>query len=571
MISQPDGLMLDPETGLIMIAPNVPAGTYEVEYEINSIDFPALVDGTTETIVIAAAPAIEAVKTAELIDNGDGRDDVGDIVVYTIEVTNTGNVPLTDVALIDTLTDFNGDPLSLDADPAFASADLGSVEGELLIGETATYTAEYTVDLQAANALGVENTVRADGLAVHGDGVPGEPQPVFDISDDGDDTDGNTEDDPTRTPIEPSVILDALGSLIDGLDIDKTTSQIIATRGGAVPYTITITNENLFVVGPVDLVDTLPDGFVYIPGSATLNGAAADVIIENGTVTWDDLIVPAAGEVTLTLDARALTGTPPGEYRNTANLLDDDTQLPVTRPSSADVVILPEGVFDCGDVVGKVFEDHNGNGYQDGPDSVNRAAITDQTYDGGKGGKLSPAPEDVTERGIPGVRLATTDGTVITTDENGLFNVPCAALPDSSGSNFILKVDERTLPTGYRMTTENPRVVRLTRGMVSEMNFGAAIGRVVRVDVNANAYVQGSAGVVLGAPLENGLVQMMQQIAGDPVVVRLAFHVASDATAAQVTAARGLMDLTEDFMRARWRDIGRVQLRIEQTIVRAGQ
>ena len=32
-----------------------------------------------------------------------------------------------------------------------------------------------------------------------------------------------------------------------------------------------------------------------------------------------------------------------------------------------------------------------------------------------------------------------------------------------SGSNFILKLDTRTLPTGYRMTTVNPETVRLTR------------------------------------------------------------------------------------------------------------
>jgi hypothetical protein len=111
-------------------------------------------------------------------------------------------------------------------------------------------------------------------------------------------------------------------------------------------------------------------------------------------------------------------------------------------------------------------------------------------------------PEPWGEPGIPAVRLAGVDGTIITTDEFGRFHVPCAMLPDDRGSNFILKLDTRSLPTGYRMTTENPRVVRLTPGKMTEMNFGATLTRVVRVDLNARAFVggeEGQGGAVAGA------------------------------------------------------------------------
>jgi hypothetical protein len=57
-------------------------------------------------------------------------------------------------------------------------------------------------------------------------------------------------------------------------------------------------------------------------------------------------------------------------------------------------------------------------------------------------------------------------------------------VPDEDrGSNFILKVDDRTLPTGYRITTENPQVQRITRGKMAKFNFGATIHKVVRLDV----------------------------------------------------------------------------------------
>ena len=99
----------------------------------------------------------------------------------------------------------------------------------------------------------------------------------------------------------------------------------------------------------------------------------------------------------------------------------------------------PDPLFDCSELIGKVFDDKNKNGYQD---------------DG--------------EPGMPGVRLATAKGLLVTTDQHGRYHIACAAIPNGQiGSNFILKVDENTLPTGYHLTSENPRVERLTRGKLS--------------------------------------------------------------------------------------------------------
>ena len=117
--------------------------------------------------------------------------------------------------------------------------------------------------------------------------------------------------------------------------------------------------------------------------------------------------------------------------------------------------VIPDPDFDCSDVIGKVFDDANLNGVQD---------------DG--------------ETGLTGVRVATVQGLVATTDSHGRFHITCAAVPDQDrGSNFILKLDERSLPSGYRLTTENPRVQRATRGKMLRYRFGATIHRVVRMDI----------------------------------------------------------------------------------------
>ncbi len=520
-------------------------------------------DDSSADVPLNRVPLIETTKT-QVFDNLDGLDSICDVVTYTITVENIGNVPLTNVAVVDTLTDLNGDSLDLTTGPTFEPALSDAPEGELAPGEIATYSATFVLDLQAINARGVSNTVLATGDGFDGSGPPGAPVEVSDVSDDGIDSDGNTEDDPTVLPL-------AASTNITGLTMVKTTPLQLVNRGDVIPYTITLTNENIFVQGPFDLVDRLPNGMIYIPGSATIDGVAADVTFTAGRVTWSDVTVPAEGTTEVTLNARILNGARAGDLVNTVSLLDPTTGRTVIADATATVRIAPEAVFECSDIVGRVFNDVNGNGYQDAPDTIGRGQISDQSFEGGKG-KLSPEIVERDEVGLRGVRLATVDGTVITTDENGLFSVPCAALPATGGSNFILKVDERSLPAGYRMTTENPRVTRVTPGTMTEMNFGAAVAlQVVRVDLTAASLVQTENGAAMSAALRNGLLGVLEQIAGSPSNMVLSFYLPQSADADAVAGARRLLDMVEDQVRDDWRDIGRVRLRIEQSIVRVGQ
>ena len=114
-----------------------------------------------------------------------------------------------------------------------------------------------------------------------------------------------------------------------------------------------------------------------------------------------------------------------------------------------------------GSIRGTVFDDANRNGIQD---------------DG--------------ERGLGGVRVATTRGLTATTDAYGRFHITCAVTPsEGRGSNFALKLDDRTLPSGYRPSTRPVLVERATRGKTLKFNFGASIHRVVGLDVADAVFV----------------------------------------------------------------------------------
>ena len=90
----------------------------------------------TITITNAVPPvnsSIEVTKTAFVSDNGDGVNGLGDTIIYTIRVANTGDTILSNVNLNDSLTDLNGAIMSLTNGPIFINASLGSGVGTLAI------------------------------------------------------------------------------------------------------------------------------------------------------------------------------------------------------------------------------------------------------------------------------------------------------------------------------------------------------------------------------------------------------------------------------------------------------
>ena len=77
------------------------------------------IDDPTETLLVAT-PALEVTKTA--LSTGYG---VGDVITYTILVTNTGNVTVDTIELTDTFTDAQGAALALTTGPSFVPKNSG--------------------------------------------------------------------------------------------------------------------------------------------------------------------------------------------------------------------------------------------------------------------------------------------------------------------------------------------------------------------------------------------------------------------------------------------------------------
>ncbi|WP_427454228.1 DUF7507 domain-containing protein [Litorimonas sp. WD9-15] len=405
-------------------------------------------------------PAIELAKSS----TGDPErlDDGRQLVSYNFDVTNTGETLVEDIRIEDDLAAVFGidrvevQTLDITAAPdGFAGQVNPGFDGQtvtdLLIGAGDLAPGEIlSLNLQAAVNPAVDGeytnvaTVSATG-----------PRDTGDISGEG-----------TAT-LELLPLADA-----SFLRVTKTASPRTVQIGDPVLYTISVTNESASTLTGVDIVDRLPEGFAYVPNSSRVSDASDVVELEptvrsRGVLSWS----LNAGEVTpldalqpgetISVNLQLLAG-PNVTFGAHENQAFAENTATGTRSDIATAVVdyIPEPSFDCTPVIGRVYDDVNVNGYPD---------------DG--------------EPGLPGVRLVTVNGDIITTDEYGRYHIPCAILADAeNGSNFLLKADTRTLPLGYAPTTENPRVVRATRGKFVKMNFGAGFRTKLRVDFMAEDF-----------------------------------------------------------------------------------
>lgn len=234
----------------------------------------------------------------------------------------------------------------------------------------------------------------------------------------------------------------------------KRAQQDTAVQGDLVGYEVLVTNLSGIDTPPMELLDNVPAGFQFVSGSQTLRLPGADNVLD----TADDLVTPLAASgvdptmigpfivpgdtaVAVRYLVRVSTGVTHGEYINTVTPLVGGT--PVGEPASTSVEVVADPIFEKTTIIGKVFNDANGDGRQD--------------------------PE---EAGLPGVRLATVGGLLIETDQHGRYHIADVDVPRAErGANFILKLDTASLPRGAEVISENPRVIRITQALMSKINF----------------------------------------------------------------------------------------------------
>ncbi len=259
-------------------------------------------------------PSIELDKSWALAPGGDldgsGTPSPGDILRYTITVTNSGGAAATNLAVTDPISDPN---LTLVAGTVTTGAGVVTTGNG---GADTTVRVDYasfagggtsdtiTYDVQVANpvASGVSSltnwaTGDCDELA---------PEPSNDPS-------TGPDDDPTVVPLDAAP--DIAVSKDDGVGQ--------ARPGDTLTYTITVSNVGNQDATGVVLTDTVPAGTTFV--SASGGGSEA-----GGTVTWPtfDLAAGASVQRTLTVQVNDPAAVGQATVVNTAQATDNGSNGP---------------------------------------------------------------------------------------------------------------------------------------------------------------------------------------------------------------------------------------------------
>lgn len=339
----------------------------------------------------------------------------------------------------------------------------------------------------------------------------------------------------TQTPFERQLFNNHIPidpELTNALAIRKTAGKLNVSRADFVPYTIVVSNTLPVALTNASVIDTMPAGFKYVKGSATLNGVAVEPQQSGLQLAWNVASIGVNETYTIKLLMLVGGGVQEGEYVNRAQVQSLALNRSLSTEASAAVRVVPDPTFDCSDLIGKVYDDRNRNGY----------------------------PDD-NEPGISGVRLVTARGLTVITDKHGRYHITCAAVPNEvRGSQFILKLDDRSLPSGYRTTSENPRVQKLTRGKAGEINFGATIHHVVTLSVGDGAFKPDSE--QLRPQWQSRLGIALEQLRKQQSVLRISYL--ADTESASVVHKR-IASLSRD-LQEHWRSLSQEPLVIEKEI-----
>ncbi|AWV97705.1 T9SS type B sorting domain-containing protein [Arcticibacterium luteifluviistationis] len=277
------------------------------------------------------APQIADLELVKLVN--DGTPNVGDVVTFTIKVTNKGPQTATNVKVEDVVP--NG--YEAIANISDAGLAVGSTINWSIASIANGVTKELTFDAKVKAPLaGVVYNNIAKITAV--DQYDSDSDPTNDADTDGDGLIGSVDDNPNDTGIDPDDEDDAddepVTPQVADLSIVKVVSDATPNVGDTVTFTIELRNAGPNDGTNVEVTDYVPNGYTNIQNISNGGTALGNVI------TWTGLNAPNDAIPLLTFDVEVLAPTAGSEYDNIAEITKSDQFDPDSDPDSG---IDPDG------------------------------------------------------------------------------------------------------------------------------------------------------------------------------------------------------------------------------------
>ncbi|MCL2652639.1 MAG: DUF11 domain-containing protein, partial [Propionibacteriaceae bacterium] len=245
-------------------------------------DNQAVCDDDSTDVPVTARPELELIKTASI--NGGPADNalIGQVIEYKFKVTNTGNVTMSSLSIIEQQFTGAGQMSGIDCSAT-----------TLAPGEVMYCTASYTVTQGDVDAVQVKNTAVAQGTPPAVQTDPSTGKPVL----------GNC---PTCTLTTPSPITSNTGTALVTMDPDPTLSMVKTanvatfTAGTVITYTFKITNTGNLTISNVNVAEGVFTGSgrmssIKCPATPSLAPGQAVVCTATYTATSADVAAGVLG------------------------------------------------------------------------------------------------------------------------------------------------------------------------------------------------------------------------------------------------------------------------------------
>ncbi|WP_411198144.1 hypothetical protein [Vibrio campbellii] len=286
-----------------------------------------------------------------------------DSVTYYLAVTNQGDGNAANVRLTDEISELQNEA----GNKVFTDWTIEGVEvddsGSVI--DRHTFPASEDLDLTVNLKSKKRNAFAFEVVGTLGKGLDDDITNTFTATE----TDGTQTSDSVTTHIKK--IPDNSGELL----LTKAALQDTAQVGDAVEYEVIVENNNESYFKNVTVEDRYPGGFKYIldTSEVVLSGPDGEFGNEDdrvltiepsdtGKLLFTSLNFDPGEKLRIRYLLRVSVGATFGDYINTAVSKVDG--LAVSNEDSAKVTVEPDKVFDTSSIIGKVFEDHNKDGFQ---------------------------------------------------------------------------------------------------------------------------------------------------------------------------------------------------------------
>jgi uncharacterized repeat protein (TIGR01451 family) len=287
------------------------AGTYGFKASVGGNDNYVGAEGACEPFVVAA-PAITITKNpaTQAVDSGG-------TAKFTITVSNTGSVTLTNVTVTD--------PLSTGCNKSIGTLDPG---------QTSTYSCE-----QAGVTAAFTNVATVTGHPPVGPDVTASASANVTVNS------PPPPSAPTPTPTPQPTVVD--------LAIVKTVDKASVVKGSNVTYTLTVTNNGPVTDTNVQVADALPAGVTYVSASSSQGTCSGTAVVQcnigtmtNGQKVTITIVVNTVNTGTIANTATVVGALPETTLtNNTSGVSIDVTAPPVPPKPAAKPTPKPKPVF----------------------------------------------------------------------------------------------------------------------------------------------------------------------------------------------------------------------------------